>query len=62
MFLVVVASITFFWILNRWDNVHAVITLVLMALSPFIYGLLIAYLLDKILMFFEHKVFFEARA
>ncbi|MGE4483864.1 MAG: AI-2E family transporter [Oscillospiraceae bacterium] len=59
IFLVVVASITFFWILNRWNSVHSVITLILMALSPFIYGLLIAYLLDKILMFFEHKVFLK---
>lgn len=57
IFFVVAASITFFWILNRWDAVRAVITLIVKALSPFIYGLLIAYLLDKILMFFERKVF-----
>ncbi len=56
-FCVVVASIAFFWVLTSWSVVHAGISIVMSALSPIIYGLLIAYLLNKILVVFEERVF-----
>lgn len=56
-FCVVVASIFFFWILNTWSGISAAIDVVVSALSPVIYGLLIAYLFNKILVVFEERFF-----
>ncbi|MGM9521313.1 MAG: AI-2E family transporter [Oscillospiraceae bacterium] len=52
-FCVIVCSIAFFWVLNKWSGVYHTLGLVLGALSPFIYGILIAYLNNKVMMFFE---------
>ncbi len=56
-FCVVVASIAFFWLLNTWNGARHGIGVVLSALSPVIYGFIIAYLLNKILTIFENRVF-----
>ena len=56
-FCVVVASIAFFWLLNTWDGARHGMGVVLSALSPVIYGFIIAYLLNKILTIFESRVF-----
>lgn len=56
-FCVVVASIAFFWVLNTWGGIRAGIGMIISALSPFIYGILIAYLLNRVLATFERKLF-----
>ena len=58
-FCVIVACITFFWVLNRWSGLMGVVSLVIRTLSPFIYGMLIAYLLNTILSLFEKHVFIK---
>jgi len=55
--LVMFAGITFFWIFNRWARLKAVFVLIVKALSPIIYGFLIAYLLDKVCALLERAVF-----
>ena len=56
-FCVVVTSILFFWLLNSMRGIRDVIGLLISVLSPVIYGFLIAYLLNKVLNFFERRVF-----
>ena len=56
-FCVVLASILFFWILERWSLIMGWLDLIGSALSPFIYGILIAYLLNKAMSFFEARLF-----
>ncbi len=50
VFSVVVASITFFWVLNKWSDIKKILAVLLDALAPFIYGILISYLLNKLMM------------
>ncbi len=56
-FCVVVASILFFWLLNTWNGLRATVGTILSVLSPVIYGLLIAYILNRVLVLFEERVF-----
>ena len=56
-FCVIAVCIAFAWLLNRWSGLMGVLSLIVSALSPFIYGILIAYLLDKILRIFEKHIF-----
>ncbi len=56
-FFVVVASIAFFWILRSLPAISGLISLMISALEPVIYGILIAYLLNRVLIIFENKVF-----
>lgn len=56
-FAVIACCIVFYWCLSNWAGVKSFFGLLIRALSPIIYGLVIAYLLDKVLMFFE-KTFF----
>ena len=56
-FCVVVASIAFFWMLNSWSGIKKTLDLIIGALMPVLYGFLIAYLLNKILVIFETRVF-----
>lgn len=58
-FCVIVACIAFFWVLNRWDGLMRILSLALNALSPFIFGLLFAYLLDSVLVLFEKYIFMK---
>ena len=56
-FCVIVCSISFFWLLNKWAAFTRVLGVILGALSPFIYGILIAYMLNKVMKIFEKHVF-----
>lgn len=56
IFSVVVASITFFWVLNKWARIKQILAVMLDALAPFIYGILIAYLLNKIMVRVEKNL------
>ena len=56
-FCVIVASIAFFWVLNRWSGVVGLLRLMTSALAPILYGILIAYLLNKVLVIFEAHLF-----
>lgn len=56
-FLVIVCSLLFFWLLSTWSGFVGILKHIFTALSPVIYGLLIAYLLDKVLVFFEDTLF-----
>ncbi len=56
-FCVVVASIAFFWVLNTWNGLRSTLDMILAALAPFIYGLCIAFLLNKVLSILETHVF-----
>ena len=52
-FLVIIGSILFFLILSQLSLIWGIIRQVLNALSPIIYGLIFAYLLNKLMSFFE---------
>ena len=56
-FCVVLASILFFWFMERLPGIMDALALVGDALAPFIYGILIAYLLNKAMAFFEKNLF-----
>ncbi|MBQ3404197.1 MAG: AI-2E family transporter [Oscillospiraceae bacterium] len=56
-FLVIIASITFFLIVSRWSDVMKILGVLIKALSPVIYGVVIAYLLNKIMVLSEALVF-----
>ena len=57
LFLVGVCSISFLWLLMTWSGFKSTIGIILAALTPFIYGIAIAYILDKIMVLFENYVF-----
>jgi len=54
-FLVIVSSILFFWILQRWHGIWDTIKLILKILSPFFWGMAIAYLLMPLMRILENK-------
>lgn len=56
-FLVIVLSISFFIMLNNYKSVWGVLQTIFKILKPFTIGLVIAYLLNPIMTFFEVKVF-----
>jgi predicted PurR-regulated permease PerM len=56
-FLVIVCSILFFALVNRFNDFTQLFKTILRVLSPFIYGFLIAYLLNGPMGFFEKRVF-----
>ncbi len=55
-FCVIIACLTFFWVIQRWDGVRAVFSSINSMLSPFIWGFVIAYLLTPLVKLFQHKV------
>lgn len=55
-FLVIIACMAFFWIIQRWSGFRGVMADVKATLSPFIMGGAIAYLLTPIVKFFENKL------
>lgn len=59
-FLVIVGSIVFFQLISRLSVYWTIIKQVVGALSPLIYGLLFAYLLNKLMAFFEVKFLNQA--
>lgn len=54
-FLVIVGSLLFFVMLNNLPSVRGVISNVLHTLQPFLYGFVIAYILNPVYVFFEDK-------
>lgn len=55
-FLVIISSIVFFLLLSRLSLMWAVVRQIFDALSPIIYGLVLAYLLNKMMSFFEDRL------
>ena len=56
-FLVIAASITFFYLINEHTAVSRVLGMVFNLMMPFIYGAALAYILNPILNWLERKVF-----
>ena len=56
-FLVIVSSILFFWILQRWYSIWDTVKLILKIMEPFFLGMAIAYLLMPLMRIFENKIF-----
>lgn len=54
-FLVIVCSISFFLLLNRFNEVMDALRFLGDLLMPFVLGLAIAYLLNPVMEFFERK-------
>lgn len=59
-FLVIIGSIVFFLIVSRLSYVWSAVNKVVGILSPVIYGLVFAYLLNKMMTFFEAKFLIRA--
>lgn len=55
-FLTIAASIIFFMILQRWETVAGILSLIAKSLRPITYGLILAYLLNPLLNVMEHSV------
>lgn len=56
-FLVIIACIAFFWIIQRWAGLRESISMLLNILSPIIWGFVLAYILTPSVKFFENKMF-----
>jgi len=56
-FCVIVCSISFFMILQRWDGIRTACARLMRILSPLIWGFVLAYLLGPIQRFFEARLF-----
>lgn len=52
-FLVIIACIAFFWVIQRWDGVKSVFSSINAILSPFIIGAVIAFLLTPFVKVFQ---------
>lgn len=57
IFSVFAALILLFFAILRWDYIVSFITTVVSILMPFIFGMVIAYLMNPVLIFFENKVY-----
>ncbi len=57
IFSVFAALILLFFAIYRWHYITAFITNIVIILMPFIYGVVIAYLMNPVLKFFENKVY-----
>ena len=53
---VIIVCLAFFWIIQRWEGVRAVVTSVNTMLSPFIWGFIIAYLLTPLIKFLQLRI------
>jgi len=56
-FLVIIACIAFFWIIQRWSGLRESFSVLLSILSPIIGGFVLAYILTPFVKFFERKMF-----
>ena len=57
IFSVFAALILLFFAIYRWHYITAFITNIVIILMPFIYGVVIAYLMNPVLKFFENRVY-----
>lgn len=55
-FLVIIACIAFFWVIQRWSGVRAIFSSINTILSPFIIGFVIAFLLTPFVKLFQIKL------
>lgn len=55
-FLVIIACLAFFWIIQRWTGVRELFSEVNTILSPIIWGFVIAYLMTPIVKFLEKRI------
>ena len=55
-FCVIAGGAAVYLIMDRWPSVSTALVGILRVFSPIIYGLMFAYLLNKIMMFFENRV------
>lgn len=55
LFSTIAASVLFFMILQKWEIVWTVISLIFASLEPVTFGLIIAYLLNPLMMLIENK-------
>ena len=55
LFSTIAASILFFMILQKWEIVWNAVSLIFKSLEPVTFGIVIAYLLNPLMMFIEHK-------
>ena len=55
-FLTIAASILFYMILQKWETVAGILSLVAKSLRPITYGLILAYLLNPLLNLMEHSI------
>ena len=56
-FLVIIACIAFFWIIQRWSGLRASFSMLLGILSPIIWGFILAYILTPFVKLSENKLF-----
>jgi predicted PurR-regulated permease PerM len=56
-FCVIVTCIIFFWILQGWPTLWALLSKIMVILSPFVWGLVISYLLAPMTRWFQNKLF-----
>ncbi|MEG0876014.1 MAG: AI-2E family transporter [Oscillospiraceae bacterium] len=56
-FLVIIACISFFWVIQRWDGMKTSFSALLSILSPIIGGMVLAYLLTPLVKPFQAKLF-----
>lgn len=57
LFCVCAALMLLFFVIYRWDYIFGFIKTLFTILMPFIYGFAIAYLMNPVVNFFEHKVY-----
>ncbi|MEG0777740.1 MAG: AI-2E family transporter [Oscillospiraceae bacterium] len=56
-FCVIIACITFFWIIQRWDGIKTAASALYRILSPIIWGFALAYILTPFVKMFQKKLF-----
>lgn len=56
-FLVIIACIAFYWIIQRWSGLRTSFSVLLDILSPIIGGFVLAYILTPFVKYFEKKLF-----
>ncbi len=59
-FLVIIACIAFFWVIQRWSGIKDSCSQLFKILSPIIWGFVLAYLLTPFVKGFENKLFIPA--
>ena len=55
-FLTIATSILFYMILQKWETVAGILSLIAKSLRPITYGLILAYLLNPLLNLMEHSI------
>ena len=56
-FLVIIACIAFYWIIQRWSGLRESFDMLITILSPIIWGFVLAYTLNPLVKLFENRMF-----